>query len=322
VNLTQEELSKVLDTPFVKVVHCNGVVHHTCQRQQNPSTSWGISRVNYKGSLASTDTLPYTFNYDDTDGQGVVVYILDTGVNQNHEQFTGRVVSPGYSSVVGEPDATVDQNGHGTHCAGTAAGITYGFAHHARIYPVKVLGRSGGGSFEGVIAGINHVAQQRVFPCIASMSLGAGSDGGMNAAVEAAIASGVPFSIAAGNSAADACNFYPASAEGAIAVGSTDLGAGELQDELSYFSNWGSCVKVFAPGSDIPSAYIPNANSYAVLSGTSMACPHVTGLGAVILSKNRGLTPAQLLQQLEDTANKDAILNPRNSPNLLIHNSC
>jgi len=306
----------------VKVVHCNGVVHHYCKNVQNPSTSWGISRVNYKGSLSSTDTLPYRFNYDDDDGAGVVVYILDTGVNQNHEQFTGRVISPGYSSVVGEPDATVDQNGHGTHCAGTAAGITYGFAHHARIYPVKVLGRSGGGSFEGVIAGINHVAQQRVFPCIASMSLGAGSDGGMNAAVEAAIASGVPFSVAAGNSAADACNFYPASAVGAMTVGSTDLGAGELQDELSYFSNFGRCVELFAPGSDIPSSYIPNANSYAVLSGTSMACPHVTGLGAVVLGKNRNLNPAQLLKHLEDSANKDAISNPRGSPNLLIHNTC
>jgi len=324
-HLNPDELSKVLDLPFVKEVHCNGHVHTYCSVKQSPSTSWGIARVSHSGPLRGP--LNYEFNHHPNPGQGTHVYILDTGVMATHEQFNGRV-APGMNFVPGETPADQDQNGHGTHCAGTAAGNTYGIAHNARIIPIKVLGRGGSGSFDGVIAGVSWAANDHngpnPVPGVASMSLGAGSDGGMNSAVEAAIRSGLPFCVAAGNNAGNACNFYPASAVGAITVGSSDIG-GEDQDVISYFSNHGNCVEIFAPGSDIPSSYIPNYNSYAVLSGTSMACPHVAGLSAFILGSHPGvrMSPVELEAALVNGANTGVFTNlPAGSPNKLLYNGC
>jgi len=323
-HLAPEELGKVLDSPFVKSVHCNGMVHLFCDADQSPTTSWGLARVCTQGGLDGP--LNYRFLHHGHGGRGTNIYILDTGCFAEHEQFNGRV-APGANFVTTEPPATVDQNGHGTHCAGTIAGNTYGIARNARIVPVKVLGRTGGGTWAGVIAGINWCAndynQPMKIPSIGSMSLGGGRENSVNAAVEAAIAIGLQFSIAAGNSRADACNFSPASANGAICVGATNLGPDDDHDIPSVFSNHGSCVKIWAPGTDIPSSYIPNSNSYAVLSGTSMAAPHVAGICAVILAKNPSMTPPQLMEALETRfSNSGVIQNPLPGPNLLIWNGC
>jgi len=219
------------------------------------------------------------------------------------------------------------ENGHGTHCAGTAAGNTHGIARHARITPVKVLGRTGSGSFAGIIQGCQWVADDHVQhggPSVASMSLGATADGGMNAAVEGLIARGVLVCVAAGNNNGNACSYYPASAPNALTCGSTDQGGLDgHQDIKSSFSNWGPCVEIFAPGSAISSSYIPNPNSYATLSGTSMATPHVAGLCAVFLGRDRSLKPADLTNLIVGTAHTGSILDPgQGSPNKLLYNGC
>jgi hypothetical protein len=325
-HLTEEELSKVLDAPFVKEVHCNGIVHAYCSNRQNNVPTWGLARVAHSGAL--TGPLRLEYNHHSNPGQNTHIYILDTGVNAIHEEFNNRV-APGASFVDGEPDASRDLNGHGTHCAGTAAGRTHGIARNARIIPVKVLGQFGSGTFEGVVAGIDWSVNDfrgsptRV-PSVGSMSLGAGADGGMNGACTAAVNAGLPIAVAAGNDYGDACNSYPASAEGVITVGATDLGANDRDDVMSFFSNSGRCVEIFAPGSDIPSAYIPATDSYAVLSGTSMACPHVAGMSAFLLGSIPGLTPPLLTAELIRLSNKNVIVGlPNNgSPNNLLCNGC
>jgi len=325
-HLTEEELNKVLETPFVKEVHCNGLVHLTCNAVQEQCPSWGLARVSHPSEI--TGALPDRYIHDvSRQGNGVTVYVLDTGVFKGHQEFeTGRCLD-GASFVPGEPDGFVDQNGHGTHCAGTAAGNEHGIARHSRIYPIKVLGRTGSGSFAGVVAGIQHCADEHAKnggPSVASMSLGATTDGGMNGAVEGAIARGISFCVAAGNNNDDACGFYPASAIGAITVGSSDQGGVEEHSDIrSPFSNYGKCVEIFAPGSTITSCYIPNRNSYATLSGTSMACPHAAGVVALILGENPRLSPAEVSNQLVGTAHTGSIidLDPE-SPNKLLYNGC
>jgi len=325
-HLTEEELNQVLETPFVKEVHCNGLVHLSCNSHHEQVPSWGLARICHPDQIDGA--LPDDYYYEESQqGQGSTVYILDTGVMRQHNEFqTGRVTD-GASFVPNEPDGFVDQNGHGTHCAGTAAGNTHGIARHARITPVKVLGRTGSGSFAGIIQGCQWVADDHVQhggPSVASMSLGATADGGMNAAVEGLIARGVLVCVAAGNNNGNACSYYPASAPNALTCGSTDQGGLDgHQDIKSSFSNWGPCVEIFAPGSAISSSYIPNPNSYATLSGTSMATPHVAGLCAVFLGRDRSLKPADLTNLIVGTAHTGSILDPgQGSPNKLLYNGC
>jgi len=155
------------------------------------------------------------------------------------------------------------------------------------------------------------------------MSLGGGRNEALNSAVEAAISIGLAFAVAAGNNNANACNYSPASAPNAITVGATDLGNESDEDVKASYSNIGTCVKIFAPGTDIASAWIPNTNSYSVISGTSMACPHVAGVAAVVLQANPSYTPAQLLDALRGMASRDCIANAgAGSPNLLLSNGC
>jgi len=255
----------------------------------------------------------------------VWLYILDTGVYREHNEFASGRVREGVNYVDGQPPAYIDQNGHGTHCAGTAAGNNYGIARRAEIIPVKVLGASGSGATSGVIKGIEYVAighDETGGPSIGSMSLGSTADNGKNAAIAAAVARGCVFVVAAGNSNADACTHYPASSPDAITVGATTMGANN-QDSRASFSNYGECVDVFAPGQSIPSAGITSPTSISVKSGTSMACPHVAGYCAILLSENRNLTPEQVKKLVQDTSNADLVENPGpGSPNFLLYNGC
>jgi len=262
-----------------------------------------------------------TYYYSNSaDGSNVNVYVLDTGIYIAHNDFGGRARYG--ANFVDSVDT--DQNSHGTHCAGTIGGERFGVAKGANLIAVKVLGASGSGSTAGVVQGINWVTNQHVNnggPSVASMSLGSTSDGGKNAAIEASARQGVVYSVAAGNSNDDACYYYPASSPFAISVASSEHASGT--DRRSSFSNYGQCVDIFAPGSSITSCGITGPNSSSVKSGTSMACPHVAGMAAVVLSVNPNYTPQQVENELTGMAQSGYVSNAGSgTPNLLLYNGC
>ena len=213
------------------------------------------------------------------DATGVRVYVLDTGLNHNHADFVGMVGPEScWDDQINENSFpnTADGHGHGTHVSSTTVGLTYGVATGAELCPVKVLSSGGSGSGAGVMAGIDFVAENCNDPatnpdgkrCVANMSLGGGFLQAENDAVNAAVASGVVFVVAAGNDAGDACLYSPASAADAITVGSTTI-----TDSMSGFSNYGSCMDIWAPGSNIKAAWIGSNTATNTISGTSMASP-------------------------------------------------
>ncbi|KAH7883304.1 peptidase S8/S53 domain-containing protein [Phlebopus sp. FC_14] len=253
---------------------------------------WGLARISHRKRLTFS-----TFNkyeYDPEGGDGVDVYVVDTGININHVEFEGRAF---WGKTVPRNDVDEDGNGHGTHCAGTIASRKYGVAKKANVIAVKVLGSNGSGSMSDVVAGVAFVvdaaaakaeAARAEFAAtgktkhkgsVANMSLGGGKSPSLDIAVNRAVESGVHFAVAAGNDDKDACNYSPSSAEKAVTVG-----ASTLADERAYFSNYGACVDVFAPGLNILSTYTGSPHAIATLSGTSMASPHTAGLLAYLLS--------------------------------------
>jgi subtilisin family serine protease len=325
-NLDDETLERLLDDPLIKEIHCDGmesIVANSCGATQPNAPSWGIPRTSHKGEITNGVSDDYFYNPSEG-GQGVYIYVIDTGVYAQHSDFGGRAIF-GANFV---DNVETDQNSHGTHCAGTAAGRTFGIAKAATIVSVKVLGAGGSGPTSGVIAGFQYTTQRHVAtggPSVASVSLGSTADGGKNAAVTASIQQGVAYSIAAGNSNANACNFYPASTPLATTVGSTTMSTfdEETYDERSSFSNFGTCVDIFAPGTSITSCCISGPNSSCVKSGTSMACPHVSGQLAVVLGEHRDWTPAQAEAELLRQAQSGLIYNQGGgSPNLLLYNGC
>lgn len=259
-------------------------------RDQSPAT-WGLDRIDQR-SLPLNNRIA-----TDQNGFGVNAYIIDTGILSSHNEFTGRMLS-GYDAV-GDGNGTSDCNGHGTHVAGTVGGSTYGVAPQVNLIPVRVLNCSGSGSYSGVIAGIdwataNHVAGQ---PAVANMSLGGGYSAAINTAVANATADGIAMVVAAGNSNADACSYSPASAPSAITVGATTS-----TDARAYFSNYGSCVDIFAPGYGITSAWNSSNSATNTISGTSMASPHVAGAAALVLSRDATANPGQVSGALTNAA--------------------
>lgn len=269
--------------------------------------TWGIDRIDQR-ALPLSGT--YTYN---ADGTGVTVYIIDTGINFTHTEYVGRA-STGIDEVT-RGGTAADCNGHGSHVSGTVGGTTYGVAKKVKLVAVRVLDCSGSGTYSGVIAGIDWVTAHRVLPAAANMSLGGGYSAALNTSVENSIASGVVYAIAAGNSTADACSFSPASAPSAITVGATDI-----TDTFAYFSNYGTCVKISAPGVDITSAWIGSTTATNTISGTSMATPHVAGAAALYLQVNPTATPAQVQSALVSNATPDVItsIGP-GTPNLLLY---
>jgi len=312
---------------MISAVHYDGLAsiqENSCSHTQANAPSWGLARSSHKGGFDNAG-LNDDFYYNQSDtGAGTKVYILDTGIYIQHTDFSGRAFI-GANFVDAVPG---DQNSHGTHCAGTAAGTRFGLAKSAFLYAVKVLNAQGSGAYSGILAGIQWVTQHVQNGNrrgIGSMSLGGTADGGMNAAVAASIAAGIPYSIAAGNSNGNACNFYPASCPTATTVASSDIAAsgGVDYDMRSSFSNYGTCVDIYAPGSLITSCAITGPDSSSVKSGTSMACPHVTGALAVVLGREPGLTPAQAQSRLTTTAQQGLIDNAgAGTPNLLLYNTC
>ncbi|MGH8444344.1 MAG: S8 family peptidase, partial [Solimonas sp.] len=289
------------------------------------SATWGIDRVDQ--TALPLDGL---YHYPDQGGQGVNVYIIDTGLNAAHVEFTNRVV-PGQNfapnrggllcNLLGlgcqtDPANTTDCNGHGTHVTGTSAGTTYGIAKKATIHPVRVLGCNGSGSTSGVIAGVDWVAANRVLPAVANMSLGGGDSAALDDAVENAIAQGVTFVVAAGNDNANACSGSPNKVPAAITVGASTT----ADSRDTSYSNFGSCVDLFAPGTGITSAWYSSNTATNTISGTSMATPHVTGAIALLLGANPGLTPAQATDELLGDATLGVLSNVGSgSPNALLY---
>ena len=272
------------------------------------ASSWGLDRIDQR-------TLPLNSQISTSqNGFGVTAYIIDTGVLATHTQFGGRV-TVGYDAI-GDGQNTNDCNGHGTHVAGTIGGSTYGVAPEASLVAVRVLNCSGSGSTSGVIAGIdwataNHVAG---VPAVANMSLGGGLSAALNTATQNAIADGITFAVAAGNENANACNSSPASTPNALTVGATSS-----NDARASYSNYGSCVDIFAPGSGITSSWSSSPTATNTISGTSMASPHVAGAAALLLSANPSSTPAQVAAAMGNAATTGAVADAGvGSPNRLL----
>jgi hypothetical protein len=270
--------------------------------------TWGIDRIDQR-NLPLSGT--YTYNFT---GTGVHAYIIDTGIRATHQQFAGRVSSQSFTSV-SDGNGTNDCNGHGTHVSGTVGGTTYGVAKGVTLHAVRVLDCGGSGTNAGVIAGVDWVTQNHQSPAVANMSLGGGASTALDTAVANSIASGVTYAIAAGNSNANACNSSPARVATAITVGATTT-----TDARSSFSNFGTCVDIFAPGSSITSSWNTSDTATNTISGTSMATPHVTGVAALYLQQFPGQSAAAVAQGIVNNATTGVVGNPgTGSPNRLLY---
>ncbi|WP_319054596.1 S8 family peptidase [Streptomyces europaeiscabiei] len=268
---------------------------------------WGLDRSD-QASLP----LSGTYTYPDTAGSGVTAYVIDTGVRISHSQFGGRAVN-GYDAVDGDSVAQ-DGNGHGTHVASTIAGSTYGIAKQARIVAVRVLNNAGSGTTAGVVAGIDWVTANHSGPSVANLSLGGGASTAIDTAVRNSISSGVTYAVAAGNSSANASSYSPARVTEAITVGATTS-----TDARASYSNYGSVLDIFAPGSSITAGWYTSDTATNTISGTSMATPHVAGAAAVYLAGHPSATPAQVASALTAGAVTGKVTGPgTGSPNRLL----
>jgi serine protease len=304
VNADDNALAKLLIDPRVAYVEEDQVM--SIDATQSGAT-WGLDRVDQRNL-----PLNGTYVYNRT-ASGVHAYIIDTGVLGTHSQFSGRM-SNGYTAI-NDGRGTTDCNGHGTHVAGTVGGSTYGVAKGVTIHPVRVLGCNGSGTNSGVIAGMDWVAQNRVRPAVANMSLGGGFSQATNDAVQRMVNAGVTVVVAAGNDNANACNYSPASAGSAVTVGSTTS-----SDARSSFSNFGSCLDIFAPGSSITSAWYTSTTATNTISGTSMASPHVAGAAALYLATNTGASPATVVSALNSNSTANKVTSAgTSSPNRLLY---
>ncbi|WP_431876316.1 S8 family peptidase [Micromonospora marina] len=299
--MTPAQARRLAADPAVAYVEQDRVM--TTQGTQTGAT-WGLDRIDQRNL-----PLNGTFTYPNTAGN-VRAYIIDTGIRTTHTDFGGRATW-GTNTV---DSNNTDCNGHGTHVAGTVGGTRYGVAKGVRLVAVKVLNCSGSGTTAGVISGVNWVTSNAVKPAVANMSLGGGASSTLDNAVVNSINSGITYALAAGNSSANACNSSPARVGAAITVGSTTS-----SDARSSFSNYGSCVDIFAPGSSITSAWRTSDTSTNTISGTSMASPHVAGAAALVLSANTSYTPAQVAGYLTSNATTGKVTNPGSgSPNRLL----
>ncbi|KAJ3131702.1 serine protease [Physocladia obscura] len=350
-NISQRDLDRVRAMKGIKYIEEDQIVYTTLPTlkgtiadthaqstfvdeivQDNPP--WGLSRVSHelKPDFDTVDDYVYFKN----DGLGVDVYVIDTGININHIEFEGRAV---WGATIPEGDKDEDGNGHGTHCAGTISSKAYGVAKRANPIAVKVLRSNGSGSMSDVLKGVEFVARDHLEKnqenvstsygrtgnkkSVANMSLGGGKSDALDRAVDGAVSLGVHFAVAAGNNNADACRFSPAASKNSVTVLATTR-----DDDRAYFSNWGTCIDIGAPGYNILSTWIGSTNATNVISGTSMASPHVAGVIAAYLSRvDSGwdlLEPDALKKKLIDVSVKNVIKGMpklKGTKNRLLYNS-
>ncbi|KHO01340.1 subtilisin-like serine protease PR1H [Metarhizium album ARSEF 1941] len=338
-----EKIRNHRDVEFIEkdtIVHILRPVSSEDSEQEgcNPETEkqapWGLARVSHRKGLSFSTYNKYL--YAENGGEGVDAYVIDTGTNIEHVDFEDRAK---WGATIPSGDADEDGNGHGTHCSGTIAGKKYGVAKKATVYAVKVLRSNGSGSMADVVKGVefaatNHLEQAQLAKngkrkgfkgSVANMSLGGGKTQALDAAVNAAVQAGIHFAVAAGNDNADACNYSPAAAELPVTVG-----ASAFDDSRAYFSNYGKCTDIFAPGLNILSTWIGSKYAVNTISGTSMASPHICGLLAYYLSLHPAsdseysvapITPKQLKDTLIDISTQDVLSDiPKDTPNKLAWN--
>jgi cerevisin len=305
----------------VDYIEMDSEVHTMEDGQLETSAPWGLARISHRHHLTLGTFSKYL--YCSEGGEGVDVYVIDTGTNTEHVDFEGRAF---WGKTIPANDQDIDGNGHGTHCSGTIAGKKFGVAKKAHIYAVKVLKTNGSGTMSDVIKGVEwavarHTEQVKAANSgkgrkgfkgsAANMSLGGGKSVTLNLAVNAAVDAGIHFAVAAGNDNSDSCKYSPASAEKAVTVG-----ASTLSDERAYFSNFGKCNDIFAPGLNIMSTWTGSKHATNTISGTSMASPHIAGLLAYFLSiqpatdsgyATAQITPEQLKKAIMSIATVDSL---------------
>ncbi|MFJ2438056.1 S8 family peptidase [Streptomyces anulatus] len=303
-HLSSAGAKRLAADPAVASVEQNQKVHSTATQTNAP---WGLDRIDQPNL-----PLNGTFTYPDSAGVNTTVYVLDTGVRITHQDIVGRA-SNGYDFVDND-NVAQDGNGHGTHVATTAAGTVYGVAKKAKIVAVRVLNNSGSGTTAGVIAGVDWITANHVASSVANVSLGGGPSTTLDNAVRRSIASGVTYSIAAGNSNAPASGFSPARVETALTVGATTR-----TDARATYSNHGPLVDLFAPGSDITAGWATSDSATYTGNGTSFAAPHVAGAAAVYLTNHPGSSPAAVGTALVNGATSNVLTGiGTGSPNKLL----
>ncbi|MFF0549865.1 S8 family serine peptidase [Streptomyces sp. NPDC004311] len=306
VKVSEAQAKKLAADPAVSSVVQDRVF--TVDATQPNPPSWGLDRIDQRAL-----PLNQSYTYPDKAGEGVTAYIIDTGVRITHQDFGGRA-SYGFDAIDNDNTAQ-DGHGHGTHVAGTVAGNAYGVAKKAKIVGVRVLDNNGSGTTAQVVAGIDWVTRNAVKPAVANMSLGGSADSALDTAVRNSIASGITYGLAAGNESTNASTKSPARVAEGITVGATTN-----TDAKASYSNYGTVLDIFAPGSSITSAWATGDTATNTISGTSMATPHVVGAAALYLSQNTSSTPAQVRDALVAAATPNVVTSPgTGSPNLLLN---
>ncbi len=300
--LNPSQLGALQRNPNVDYIEQDQVM--TADATQSSAT-WGIDRIDQRNLPLSG-----TYGYNTT-ASNVYAYIIDTGIQTSHPDFGGRA-AVSYDALGGNGQ---DCNGHGTHVAGTVGSATYGVAKGVRLRAVRVLDCNGSGSTSGVIAGVNWVAKNHANPSVANMSLGGSYSSSLNTAVTNMINSGVFTAVAAGNSNANACNYSPSSATGTLTVA-----ASSSTDTRASFSNYGSCVDVYAPGVNIKSTWLNGGTN--TISGTSMASPHAAGVGALYKAVYGNVSASTIVSWIINNSTSGVIKsNVSGTPNRLLYKS-
>ncbi|KAF9562998.1 serine protease [Agrocybe pediades] len=307
-DIDEATLEELRASDEVESIHEDGVMYAFAPVTQT-NAPWGLARISQDAKLSSTSTsaLTYTYNYDSTAGAGVDIYVVDTGINTAHTDFGGRAVWGASFNNLGNSDG----NGHGTHCAGTAAGTRYGVAKAAKVIAVKVLSDSGSGATTGIVSGLNWVLSQAKAsgrPSVVSMSLGGSASTALDNAVTSLTSAGIHVVVAAGNDGKNAASTSPARTPSAITVGATTI-----SDAIASYSNYGAVVDIFAPGTAITSTWIGSTTATNSISGTSMATPHVAGLVAYLIGKDGNVSPAAMASKLVSLSVKNALTGIRNT---------